>query len=129
MTIFSIIHKLPRILKLPHPTLSKNTTTSILQIKITALNKNNNINVNANINTDNSNSNNNNNNRICDVAKTELSDKKILKIIFVKVGLEDCFFELREITVQKVEGFNCSTKVVSMIRSFQSDRIFTIMHC
>ena len=39
---------------------------------------------------------------LCDVAKRDYSDKKILKAIFVKVGLKECFFELREITVQKV---------------------------
>ena len=51
---------------------SKSTTTSILQIKITALNKNNCIIVNVNDNIDNNNNNNNNNNnsdnRICDIA-------------------------------------------------------------
>ena len=39
---------------------------------------------------------------LCDVAKRDFSDKKILKVIFVKVGLKECFLELREITVQKV---------------------------
>ena len=88
---------------------SKNKTTSILQIKTTALNKNNNIIVNVNDNSNNSNNNNNNNNnndknnnnnnnnnksnnnRICDVAKRGLSDKKILKVMFVKVSLKECF--------------------------------------